>query len=134
MLEMKKQNLDITDLVYKISVSAIAIDFGLKIFAVIGIADDGRLSYENGIAGALSGFRGAQSTIDPQPIILVKYTFGYQVLQFWGGDTGSHSGITQAIQSFSNAFPALKAVEDSALYQGTELTHPKHKVPHKRLF
>ena len=45
--------MDLTGLVYKISDAAIAIDYGRKGFAIRGKAEEGRLSYENGISAAL---------------------------------------------------------------------------------
>ena len=54
--------MDLTGLVIKIYDATIAIDFGRKGFATRGKAEEGRLSYEYGIALALSAFRDAQST------------------------------------------------------------------------
>jgi len=59
--------LDLTGLVNSINDAALAIDFGRKGFATRGKAEEGRLSYEQGIAWALSSFRDAQSSIDPLP-------------------------------------------------------------------
>jgi hypothetical protein len=42
-------------------------------------------------------------------------------------DKDTLSSLTQAIQSFDDAFLALKAVDDSTLYQGAEQTHPHSK-------
>jgi len=105
--------------------AAAAIDFGRKGFAARGKAEEGRISYETGIAVALSVFKDAQSTADPQIMILVEYTFLSQELEFCDEtDTDSNSSLTQAIMSFDDAFLAIKTVEDSALYQGAEQTHP----------
>ena len=114
--------MDITGLIFKISDAALAIDFGRKGFATRGKAEEGRIS------SALSTFRDAQSTITPHTIILIEYTFLIQELQFCNEtDTDSRSSLTQAIQSFDDAFLALKAVEDSTLYQGVELAIPHNK-------
>ena len=119
--------MDITGLIHKISDAAIAIDFGRKGFATRGKAEEGRLSYERGISLALSTFRDAQSTIDPRTIILVEYTFLTQELQFCEEtDKDSQSSLTQAIQSFDDAFLALKAVEDSN-YKVADQTYPHNK-------
>ena len=48
--------MDLTGLIDKVYDAAQAIDFGRKGFAVRGKAEEGRLSYENGISRALSGF------------------------------------------------------------------------------
>jgi len=115
-------------LILSINDAAINIDSGRKGFATKGKAEEGRVSYEMGISAALSAFRDAQSTIDPHIIILAEYTFLIQKLQFCEeADTDSRSSLTQAIQSFDDAFLALKAVENSSLYQGAELTHPHSK-------
>jgi len=120
--------LEVTGLVYKISDAALAIDFGRKGFATRGKAEEGRLSYENGISEALSAFRDAQSTIDPYIIILIEYTYLNQELQFCDDtDKDSLSSLTQAIQSFDDAFLALNVVNDKNLYQGAEQTHPHSK-------
>ena len=120
--------MDLTGLVYNITDAALSIDFGRKGFATRGKAEEGRLSYERGISTALSTFRDAQSSSDPQIIILIEYTFLIQELQFCENtDNNSISSLTQAIQSFNDAFLALKAVEDTTLYQGAELTHPHSK-------
>ena len=120
--------MDPAGLISNIANAVIAIDFGRKGFAIRGKAEEGCLSYERGISVALSTFRDAQSSIDPQTIILVEYTFLVQELQFCEEtDTDSRSSLTQAIQSFDDAFLALKAVDDSTLYQGAEQTHPHNK-------
>ena len=108
--------------------AALAIEFGRKSFANRGKEHEGRLSYERGIYAALSTFRDAQSTIDPLTIILIEYTFLIQELQFCDEtDTDTLSSLTQARQSFDDAFLALKAVEDVNLYQGVELCYPHNK-------
>ena len=60
--------------------AALAIDSGRKGFAVIGKEREGRVSYEDGIAQALSAFQEAQSTADPHTITLAEYTFITQEL------------------------------------------------------
>jgi len=50
--------------VHKTSEAALLIDFGRKGFAIRGKADEGRISYETGIARALSTFKDAQSTAE----------------------------------------------------------------------
>jgi len=103
----------VTGLVNKIYDAAAAIDFGRKGFAIRGKAEEGRLSYENGITSALTTFKDAQSSVDPQTIILVEYTFLAQELQFCDeSDTDSRSSLTQAIQSFDDAFLAIKSVDE----------------------
>jgi len=120
--------LDTTGLVSKVYSAAFAIDFGRKGFAIRGKAEEGRISYETGISVALSAFRDAQSTIDPQVIILIEYTFLSQELQFCDEtDKDSLSSLKKAIQSFDDAFLVLKIVDDKSLYQSVENSHPHDK-------
>ena len=125
--------MDTTGLVSKVYSAAFAIDFGRKGFATRGKAEEGRISYETGIDWALSAFRDASnlrfaSTFDPYIIILIEYTFLNQELQFCDEtDKDSLSSLTQAVQSFDDAFLALKTVDDKNLYQGAEQTHPHSK-------
>ena len=115
-------------LITSITDATLAIDFGRKGFATREKAEEGRISYEKGIAKAMTAFKEAQATADPQTIILVEYTFLTQELQFCEkSDKDSFSSLTQAMQSFDDAFLALTVVEDSTLYQGTEKTTPHHK-------
>ena len=119
--------MDLTGLILRINDAAIAIDFGRKGFATRGKAEEGRLSYEQGITEALSAFKDAQSAVDPYAIILVEYTFLNQELQFCETtDTDTLSSLTQAIQSFDDAFLALKAVEDSG-YKIADKTYSHSK-------
>ena len=118
--------MDLIGLVDKIYDSSYAIDFGRKGFATRGKAEEGRLSYERGISVALSTFKDAQSTIDPYTIIVVEYTFLVQEFQFCDeSDTDSHNSLTQAIQSFDDAFLALEVVEDSNAYKSADKTYPR---------
>ena len=100
----------------KINAAAANIDFGRKGFAIRGKAKEGRISYETGIAAALSAFKDARSTSDPYIIILAEYTFLNQELQFCEkNDKDSLSSLTKAIQSFDDAFLALEIVDDKII-------------------
>ena len=50
------------------------IDSGRKGFATRGKAEEGRISYEEGIALAMSAFQEAQVSADPHTLILAEYT------------------------------------------------------------
>ena len=116
--------MDLTGLVNRIYDAAAAIEFGRKGFATKGKAEEGRVSYERGISIALSAFTDALSTAAPQTIILAEYTFISQELQFCEEtDKDSINSLTQAIQSFDDAFLALKAVENPG-YKIAEQTFP----------
>jgi len=103
------------------------IDSGRKGFATKGKAEEGRIFYEDGIAEALSAFKEAQATADPQTIILAEYTFLTQELQFCDkSDKDSFTSISQAIQSFDDAFLVLKVVEKPE-YKIADIAIPHHK-------
>jgi hypothetical protein len=115
-------------LVDSIHAAAASIDIGRKGFATRGKAEEGRISYEEGIAEALTAFKEAQTTADPQAIILAEYTFLAQELQFCDkSDKDSLNSLTQAIQSFDDAFLVLGIVADNALYQAVEKAIPHNK-------
>jgi hypothetical protein len=119
--------LDLAGLVDSVYRAAINIDFGRKGFATRGKAEEGRLSYEDGISKALSAFQQAQATADPQTIILAEYTFLSQELEFFDkSDKESLSSLTQAIQSFDDAFQVLKIVEKPE-YKIADIAIPHHK-------
>jgi hypothetical protein len=106
--------LDLITLANKIINAATQIDAGRKGFATRGKAEEGRISYEDGIALALTSFQEAQVTADPETIILSEYTFLTQELEFCEKtDKDSLTSLTKAIQSFDDAFLAVKAVEKS---------------------
>jgi len=117
-----------TGLLIRIADAAASIDIGRKGFAIVGKEREGRISYEEGIANALSAFKEAQTIADPQTIILAEYAFLSQELQFCEkSDKDSLSSLTQAMQSFDDAFLVLTVVEDSAIYQGVDKSYPHHK-------
>ncbi|MDR1804369.1 MAG: hypothetical protein LBQ94_12270 [Treponema sp.] len=119
--------MDLIGYVRSITQAAFAIDSGRKGFATRGKAEEGRISYEKGIAEALAAFKEAQITADPQTIILVEYTFLTQEFEFCEkSDKDSLNSLTQALQSFDDAFLALKAVEEGS-YKIAEQIIPHHK-------
>jgi len=72
------------------------IDIGRKGFATRGKAEEGRISYETGIAKAMTVFQEAQSTADPQTMILAEYTFLTQELELCGkSDKASINSLTK---------------------------------------
>ena len=100
-------------LLSRIYEAASSIDAGRKGFAIKGKEREGRVSYEDGISEAMLAFQEAQTTADPETIILAEYTFLSQELQFCEpDDKDSISSLTQAIQSFDDAFLSLQAVEE----------------------
>ena len=116
--------MDPTGLVDSIITATAGIDFGRKGFATRGKEQEGRISYEKGIALALSVFKEAQASTDPQIMILVEYTFLTQEIQFCDtSDKDSLNSLAKAIQSFVDAFRALQAVEKPG-YKIAEETYP----------
>ena len=103
--------MEATGYISSISQAATNIDFGRKGFATRGKAEEGRISYERGISAVLTASKEAQTSADSQILILAEYTFISLELQFCDkSDTDSLSSLNQAIQSFDDAFIALKAV------------------------
>jgi hypothetical protein len=120
--------LDKAGLIYSITDATANIDAGRKGFATKGKAEEGRIAYELGIANAMTAFKEAQATADPQTMILAEYTFLIQELQFCEKtDKESLSSLNKAIQRFDDAFLALKTVENSTMYQGVEQCTPHDK-------
>ena len=103
--------MDIIGLINNITEATTSIDFGRKGFATRGKAEEGRISYEDGISLASSAFAQAQTSADPEIMLLAEYTFLSQELEFCEPtDKHSFSSLTQAIQSFDDAFLAMKSV------------------------
>jgi hypothetical protein len=108
--------------------AAINIDSGRKGFAIIGKEREGRINYEDGISAAMSAFKEAQATADPQTIILAEYTFLSQELEFCEkADKETLSSLTKALKFFDDSFLVLKIVEDKILYQAVENSYPHDK-------
>ena len=104
--------MELHGLINKISAAVLAIDFGRKGFATRGKEQEGRISYEKGIAEAMSTFQEAQTSADPQVLILAEYAFITQEFQLCDkSDKDSLDSLSKAIESFDDAFLALKAVE-----------------------
>jgi hypothetical protein len=106
----------------------LAIVLGRKGWATRGKAEEGRLSYERGIAEAMIVFQEAQISANPQAMILAEYTFLSQELEFCEKtDKHSLTSLTQAIHFFDDAFLALEVVENKTTYRDVEKTYPHDK-------
>jgi hypothetical protein len=117
--------MDPVSLINELSYYANEIDAGRKAVATKGKAEKGRISYESGVSGALAAFQEAQSTADPQTLVLAEMNFLQQELRFCHEtDTDAKSSLTQAIQSFDDALLSLEAVEDPTVYLGADKTYP----------
>jgi hypothetical protein len=114
--------LDLITLASNIIKAATSIDSGRKGFAIKGKAEEGRINYEIGIARAMTAFQQASeqefaATANPRTIIVAEYTFLSQELEFCGkNDIDSLNSLTQAVQSFDDAFLALKIAEEKTFY------------------
>ena len=117
--------MDRIGLTLDISDATIKIDSGRKGFAIIGKEREGRISYEKGIATAMSAFKEAQATADPEIILLAEYTFLSQELAFCvKTDKDAINSLSRAIRFFDDAFLALKTVKNKIQYQGVENSYP----------
>ena len=97
---------------------------GRKGLLTDGEEHKGRLTYEEGISGALESFKTAQTSADSKTIILSELAFLQQELQFCHeADTITQSSLTQATQSFEDALRCLKVAEDPSAYRFAEATH-----------
>lgn len=121
--------MDLIGLADSIYQAVLNIDAGRKGFATRGKEPEGRIAYETGIAKASSLFELAQTTADPQTLILAEYTFISQEFHLCNeADKEALNSLTQAIQSFDDAFLALQVVENGAHYKEAEKTYPRRNV------
>jgi len=117
--------LELAGLINSIITATSSIDSGRKGFAIIGKEREGRINYEDGIERAMTAFKKAQATADPETILLAEYTFITQELAFCvKTDKDAINSLSRAIRFFDDAFLALKTVKNSTLYQGAEQTYP----------
>ncbi len=119
--------MDLIGCIDNINIAVTRIDSGRKGFAIEGKEREGRLSYEKGIAQAISSFKEVQVSADSQALILAEYTFLVQELSLCDKtDKDSLSSLANAIADFDDAFLVLPIVEDKTLYMGVEKSYP-HK-------
>ena len=119
--------MDLPGLVNNILEAAASIDAGRKGFAIRGKAEEGRILFEDGVSEALKIFKEAQTTANPQIIILAEYTFISQELEFCI-KTNKYilNSLKKAVQRFDDAFLALQAVDEPG-YATAEKTYPHDK-------
>jgi hypothetical protein len=117
--------MDQAGLLSSILLSTANIDKGRKNLSTDGLEHVGRLYYEDGISLALTTFKDAQTSADPQTMIWVELMYLQQDFQFCEeSDTITRSSLTQAIQSLEDALRSLKTVENGTLYKAAETTYP----------
>jgi hypothetical protein len=123
--------MDLAGLISNVLISVALVDRGRRGLSTDGDEHEGRLSYEEGIAGALKAFSVAVSTCDPKTIMLVEEAFVEQELHYCSEeDSHTRSSMIQALHSFDDAFLCLEAVEDSAVYKVADKTWP-HKPTYR---
>jgi hypothetical protein len=106
--------LDPITLASRIYQTVINIHSGRKGFAIIGQEREGRISYEDGIWEALSIFQEIHTSKNPHSIILAEYAFITQEFYLCEkNDTDTINSLTKAIESFDDAFLALKALDET---------------------
>jgi len=117
--------MELTGLLSNILKSAARIDQGRKGLSTDGEEHQGRLYYEEGIAGASNAFSQAASSADPKIILLVEEAFVEQELRFCSAeDSYTRGSMTQALQSFEDAFLCFETVENAAGYKAADNTWP----------
>jgi hypothetical protein len=100
-------------LVSRIYQTVINIYSGRNGFAIIGKERAGRILYEDGISEATVIFQEVQSLKNPQFILLAEYAFLTQEFQLCDtSDTDTINSLSKAIESFDDAFLALKALDE----------------------
>ncbi len=105
--------MDTAGLVSKIVDAVFSIDAGRKGFATRGKEAEGRILYEDGIALAMSVFKEAQTTANPLMLLLAESAYVTQEKQLCDkSDKDTINSLSKAIESFDDAFLALKAVEN----------------------
>ena len=73
--------MDLIGLVDRITEATTYIDRGRKGFATKGKAEEGRISYENGVEIAMIAFQEAQISADPQTLFLAECTPGVDPIE-----------------------------------------------------
>ncbi|GHV49271.1 hypothetical protein AGMMS49579_00510 [Spirochaetia bacterium] len=116
-----------TGLLARIVLSADYINLGRKGLAAAGEANEGREIFTKGLLSALETFKEVQSDLDLETLIQLERTFLAEELRHCGSDEAETvASISQAISYFDDALLSLEAVQDAAVYQGAEKTHPHH--------
>jgi hypothetical protein len=119
--------MDLNSLVNRLVAHANDIDIGRRGFTIDGKEREGRIHYQDGIAGSMACFREAGVSADCRTIVLAEIAFLAQELQFCAeADSVTRSSLTQAVQSFEDALLSLEAVEDPG-YVVAEKTYPHRR-------
>jgi hypothetical protein len=107
------------------SMAVDTINEGRRGLATPGEAENGRINFENGHALARQIFQEALGSGDVELILLAEYFFVAQELADSEADEPEgRVSADAALQSFDDAFLALKIVDDPAIYRGVEMAFP----------
>jgi hypothetical protein len=108
------------------------IDFGRTGLSTAKKERKGRISFENGIALALSTFQEVRSSRNPKALILIESTYVKQELNFCNPEaTDTRSSLTTAYRELEDCLRSLKIVANPAAYRQADKTHstdPKKRV------
>jgi hypothetical protein len=101
------------------------INEGRRGIATPGGAENGRVNFEKGHAIARQTFQEALVSGDIELILLAEYFFVAKELADSEDDEPEGKASAEAaLQSFDDAFLALKVVDDPAAYRGVEMAFP----------
>jgi hypothetical protein len=121
-------------LLVKIVDSAVSIYQGRRWALTDGLEREGRISYQEGLATAMTAFQavGHSEPLDLQMLLLAEGSFLRQEQKHCDvSENQTAASLAQAIQSFDDALLALQVVANSDFYKFADMTHPhnaKHRV------
>jgi len=96
-----------------------------------GKAENGRISFHDGIRFAAEIFTEARASRDPYLMLLAEYVYiGQELAGSRPEEKEARSSCEAAMQDFDDAFNCLKLVNTSAAYQNVELSHP-HRAKYR---
>jgi hypothetical protein len=108
-----------------IAEAASTIARGRRSFTIRGETEKGLDDFEDGHALAMRIFQEAAASGDVELILLAEYLFVTQELaESEGGEPEGKASAEAALQSFDDAFLALKAVEEGPPYHTVEMAFP----------
>jgi hypothetical protein len=117
--------MDKNGLINKMSAAVSTINEGRRGIVTPGGTENGRINFEKGHVLAMRTFQEAAASGDVELILLAEYLFVTQELADSEGDEPEGKASAEAaLQSFDDAFLALKAVEEGVAYHIAEQTFP----------